>query len=220
VLLVGTATVIWSGCSSSHRTAVAPTTSTTTAASTNSGASTNQAPSTTQAPATDNPCTTNTTANTGPESAPPGDIPDTQAFIAFQNPTSGYSIKVPEGWARAEQTGAVTFTDKFNSIRIEVTPAPTAPTAASAPAELSGKAQCVQPSSITTVTRQAGAAVLIKYKADSPPNPVTGKVVREDVERYEFWKAGNEAIVTLASPQGSDNVDPWRKVTDSFAWLR
>jgi len=68
------------------------------------------------------------------------------------------------------------------------------------------------------VTRNAGPAVLIVYRANSPADPVTGKTVRQDVERYEFWHAGKLAVVTLSSPQGSDNVDPWRKVTDSFAW--
>ncbi|MDT4904221.1 MAG: hypothetical protein QOH52_2237, partial [Pseudonocardiales bacterium] len=42
--------------------------------------------------------------------------------------------------------------------------------------------------------------------------------VIQAVERYEFWKNGNEVVLTLAAPVGADNVDPWRKVTDSFAW--
>jgi hypothetical protein len=60
--------------------------------------------------------------------------------------------------------------------------------------------------------------VLINYRAQSPVNPVTGKVANEAVERYEYWHAGREVVLTLAAPVGSDNVDPWRKVTDSFAW--
>jgi len=47
---------------------------------------------------------------------------------------------------------------------------------------------------------------------------VTGKVVRDDVERYEFWRGGTEAVLTLSGAAGSDNVDPWRLVTDSFTW--
>jgi hypothetical protein len=70
------------------------------------------------------------------------------------------------------------------------------------------------------VSRAAGPAVHITYKADAAPDPVTGKVVHDDVERYEFWLAGSEAVITLSSPQGSDNVDPWRVVTDSFSWTR
>jgi hypothetical protein len=53
---------------------------------------------------------------------------------------------------------------------------------------------------------------------DSAPNPVTGKVVRDAVERFEFWKAGEEAMLSLSGPQGADNVDPWQIVSDSLHW--
>jgi hypothetical protein len=157
----------------------------------------------------------------GPEASPPGDIPDNQAFVTYRPPSAGFSVKVPEGWARSEQSTVVTFTDKFNSIRIDQLPAASAPTPASAEAELSGVASqssCYEAAKVTSVTRQAGAAVLAAYRADSPPNPVTGKVVHQDIERYEFWHNGTEVALTLAAPKGSDNVDPWRKVTDSFSW--
>jgi hypothetical protein len=61
---------------------------------------------------------------------------------------------------------------------------------------------------------------VIRYSADSQPDPVTGKVYRNSVERYEYYRNGTEAIVTLTAPAGADNVDPWRQVTDSFRWLR
>jgi hypothetical protein len=116
----------------------------------------------------------------------------------------------------------VAFTDKFNSIRVQVTVTPATPTIASAQstdvASLAAAATCFTPGKVGTVTRHAGSAILITYQADSPADPVTGKVVRQDVERYEFWRAGKLAVITLASPKGSDNVDPWRKVTDSFTW--
>src|SRR3954467_11945535 len=53
------------------------------------------------------------------ESSPPGDIPDNQAFVAYRPPGGGFSVKVPEGWSRITSGGAVTFTDKLNSIRME-----------------------------------------------------------------------------------------------------
>ena len=43
-------------------------------------------------------------------------------------------------------------------------------------------------------------------------------LIHDAVERYEFWKAGTEVVLTLSGPQGADNVDPWRIVTDSFGW--
>src|SRR5207248_392432 len=51
----------------------------------------------------------------GPETNPPGDIPDNQAFVRYQPTSGGYSIEVPEGWARTDGPGVATFTDKFNS---------------------------------------------------------------------------------------------------------
>lgn len=150
-----------------------------------------------------------------------GDIPDTQAYVAYQSP-DGFRVSVPEGWARSQTAGAVTFTDKFNSIRVQVTSASAAPSPSSAQSTevpaLAASSPCFQPGKVTEVSRKAGQAVLITFRADSPADPVTGKVVHQDVERYEFWQASRLAVLTLSSPQGSDNVDPWRKVTDTFAW--
>lgn len=151
-----------------------------------------------------------------------GDIPDSQAFVAFHPSTGRYTIEVPEGWARTEEGRVVTFTDKLNSLRVELRPRPTAPTVASARSEevpvLQSTNRCFELGKVTTVTRPAGDAVVLAYRADGAPDPVTGRVVREEAERYEFWKAGTEAVVTLSAPQGSDNVDPWRTITQSFAW--
>jgi hypothetical protein len=86
--------------------------------------------------------------------------------------------------------------------------------------QIQGSVQHFALAGISTVSRSAGPAVLIRYSADSQPDAVTGKVYVNAVERYEFYRSGAEAIVTLSGPAGADNVDPWRKVTDSFQWLR
>jgi hypothetical protein len=152
----------------------------------------------------------------------PGDIPDNQVYVAYQSPTDGYRLSVPEGWARTASTGEVTFRDKLNSIRLQLRSATSAPSVSSAQASdvaaLAVSTPCFEAGQVSAVTRTAGAAVLITYRAHSPADPVTGKVVQLDVERYEFWRAGKLAVITLSSPRGSDNVDPWRKVTDSFSW--
>ena len=75
------------------------------------------------------------------------------------------------------------------------------------------------PETVTTELRHAGSAVLITYKADSAPNSVTGKVIPQDIQRYEFWKDGNQVTLRLSAPVGSDSVDPSRTVTDSFRWV-
>jgi hypothetical protein len=158
-----------------------------------------------------------------PEVNPPGDIPDDQVFVAYTPPAAGFSVKVPEGWARSEPGGGVVvFTDNLNSIRMETVAAASAPTVASAeqsevPA-ITAAVKNIASTRATAVTRKAGRAVLITYRADSSPDAVTGKVRRLDVERYEFWRNGTQVILTLSGPQGADNVDPWRIVTDSFGW--
>lgn len=171
---------------------------------------------------------TTTTAKVAPgavdpnavETPVPGDIPDNQVFVAYNGP--GFVIKVPEGWARTDNGGTVMFSDHYNSIHVETAPSPTAPTAASATATELARVRATSPGfnlgKVTTVHRSAASAVLVTYRALSEPNPVTGKRVVLDVERYEFWHNGTQATITLSASKGSDNVDPWKTVTDSFAW--
>ena len=165
---------------------------------------------------------TSTTKAPQIESSPPGDIPDNQAYVAYSPASGGYQIKVPEGWARSSAGSAVVFSDKYNTIRVELRSASAAPTVASAKrAELPMLANSTlgfRSGTVSSVTRTAGPAVLITYQAASPPNDVTGKSVLLDVERYEFWSRGVAAILTLSGSVGSDNVDPWRSVTNSFGW--
>ncbi|MET9241243.1 hypothetical protein [Nonomuraea sp. NPDC003709] len=148
------------------------------------------------------------------ESNPPGDIPDSTVFVSYRHTGQPYEVKVPEGWARTDLPTGAAFTDKLNSIRIETRPAATPPT------EVSVRNQ-VHNGDIRTlgmVSRNGGKAVRIVYRADSGPDPVTGKAVKDEVERYVFYHAGREAILTLSGPVGADNVDPWRTVSDSFRW--
>ncbi|MDP9258588.1 MAG: hypothetical protein M3Q31_18845 [Actinomycetota bacterium] len=150
----------------------------------------------------------------------PGDIPDNQAFVRFT--TASYSLVAPEGWARTTNGPRVTLTDKYNSIRVEIGAAAKAPTVRSVtsvelPRLRSGIPGFRSPT-VTSLVRRAGRVVLVRYQARSRRDAVTGRTVLNDVERYEFWKSGRVAVLTLQAPHGSDNVDPWRTVTDSFRW--
>ncbi len=156
-----------------------------------------------------------------PEVVSPGDIPDNQAFVPYTPPDAAYSIKVPEGWARSTSDGAVTFTDKYNSIEARSRPAPAAPTVASVKA--SGLADVSSEPTfklgkVTAVTRKAGVGVLATYTIGSTPNSVTGKKALLAVERYEFGHNGTTVVLTLSGAKGADNVDPWRIVSDSLTW--
>jgi hypothetical protein len=146
-------------------------------------------------------------ATTGREASPPGDIPDNQAYVAYSPPGSGFSVKVPEGWARTQAGGVTTFTDKLNTIKMSAK-------SGSCPTPAALKAR--QPGKVTTVKRTAGTALVDTYVADSQPNAVTGKVHSDDIQLYVFCKNGKEVDLVLSGPKGADNVDPWKIVTDSL----
>ncbi|MFE6031220.1 hypothetical protein [Streptomyces niveus] len=156
------------------------------------------------------------------ESNPAGDIPDDQAFVAYTPPAGGFTVKVPEGWARSTRGGSTVFTDKLNRIEIAAVETPEAPSPASVTAKtvpvLRKKVPAFSPGKSSTVTRQAGQAVLLTYRGDSAPDEVNGKTVHDAFERYTFYQQGHEVDLTLSGPVGADNVDPWRIVSDSLRW--
>jgi hypothetical protein len=47
---------------------------------------------------------------------------------------------------------------------------------------------------------------------------VTGKQVRLENNFYLFLKNGKLALLTLWAPLGSDNVDQWNLIANSFKW--
>jgi hypothetical protein len=153
---------------------------------------------------------------------PGGDIPDTQAYIAYSFPSGVFAITVPEGWARTVTTGVVTFTTHYNSITLQTVASPSAPTTSSALASevpaIQHQSSSVMIGKVSAVVRAAGPVILITYHANSPADPVTGRYAVVAVERYEFWRNGVEAVITLAAPVGADNIDPWKTITNSFKW--
>ncbi|MFE7565594.1 hypothetical protein ACFU76_01305 [Streptomyces sp. NPDC057539] len=156
------------------------------------------------------------------ESSPPGDIPDNQAFVTYGPSGGGFTVKVPEGWARTVKGGTAVFTDKLNRVQISTATTSTAPGVASVNTEivpqLRGQVPKFGDPRASRVTRHSGPAVLLTYQGDSAADPVTGKVVRDAFERYAFYRQGHEVDLTLSGPVNADNVDPWRIISDSFAW--
>ena len=162
-------------------------------------------------------------APAGTETPPPGDIPDSTVYVAYRAGSGQYEVKVPEGWARTTSRAVISFTDKLNTITIQASRAAAPSMATARAAEVPVIQRSVHGfalAGLSTVSRPAGTAVLIRYSADSQADPVTGKVYKDAIERYEFYRNGTEAVVTLAGPAGADNVDPWRTVTNSFRWLQ
>ena len=149
------------------------------------------------------------------ESNPAGDIPDNQAFVAYSPAAGGFTVKVPEGWARRPPPPERCSRDKYNSVQIVASPAATAPTVASVTSTDIPVSRGSQRASPRRRSRPPSARPArpscSTYQADSAPNPVTGKVAVEAVERYTFWRNGTAVVLTLSAPVGSDNVDPWRR---------
>lgn len=156
-----------------------------------------------------------------PEAHSAGDIPDQQAFVPFTSPL-GYSIKVPEGWARREQPGMVRFEDKFLSLQIAVAPRATAPTLGGMRSgelvSLERSQRAVRILKVQAATLPAGPVIEVRYATESAPNPVTNKSVRLDCVSDYAWKAGRLATLTFCAPSGADNADQWALMARSFQW--
>jgi hypothetical protein len=154
------------------------------------------------------------------EASPPGDIPDNQAFVLYGPSGAHFKVKVPEGWSRTTAGAATTFTDKLNSITMSEQRARVAPDTAAGRAQLKRLAtlQGFRAGNVSAVRRRSGSVLRITYDARGPKDPVTGRARTRAFERYEYFRNGRKATLTLAGAKGADNVDPWRIVSDSLRW--
>ena len=156
-----------------------------------------------------------------PETNPPGDIPDTQAFVTYRSP-QGFRLDVPEGWARSSTEQGAHFADKYGSVDVQAKTAENAPTVSSAQqtqvAALMATNQAVEVSQVQDVQLPSGQAVRIDYASNSEPNPVTNKQIRLENTEYLYYQNGELVAVTFSAPYGADNVDQWRYMSESFDW--
>ncbi|MCW2587307.1 MAG: PsbP [Frankiales bacterium] len=154
------------------------------------------------------------------EKNPPGDIPDNLAFVPYTNAAGHYSFTHPEGWVETERGSTVLFTDKLNGVQIQTGTATTPPTVASAQRDdvplLQRTQAAFELKSVKAVTVPAGKGVLIVYRRNSAPDPVTGRQYRDEVQRYEIVGRGREVIVEMFGPVGADNVDAYRTMIQSL----
>lgn len=155
------------------------------------------------------------------EKNPPGDIPDTQVFIDYASP-EGFTLKVPEGWARTDRPEGTSFVDKLDGVVVSFAPESTAPTVESAKTnyvpKLQAQEHAVQVVSVKAIKLPAGAAIRIVYTSNSEPNAVTNKQVRLENERYLLFKNGKLVTLELYAPKGADNADQWQLMSRSFRW--
>lgn len=96
--------------------------------------------------------------------------------------------------------------------------APTVSTVRSTIGALRLSARAFRLQSLRAVSLTGGPAIEAVYQVNSPPSSVTGRQYRLVIERFEFWRGGRAAVLSLSSAVGSDNVDPWRIVSEGFRW--
>jgi hypothetical protein len=154
------------------------------------------------------------------KSAATGDIPDNQVFLTYASSSGRYSLLYPEGWALKGGGSDVTISNRNNIVHVVISSgaAPTPSSVSSALVALKRSNPTLVFTAPATVQLKSGSAIKARYSTRSEPNPVTGKSVLLLVDRYELSKGSKRATVDLATPQGVDNVDAYRKMINSFSW--
>ncbi|MDQ1686703.1 MAG: hypothetical protein QOC82_3440 [Frankiaceae bacterium] len=155
------------------------------------------------------------------ESNPPGDIPDNLAFVPYTNKAGGYRFTHPEGWAEIAHGADVRFTDKLNGVSVSVVPGNQPPTVSSARSSDVARLRQTTPAfrlqQVSSVSLPAGRAVLIVFRRNTNPDPVTGRQYRDEVQEFEFWHHGEIVRLDLFGPVGADNVDAYRTMSRSLS---
>lgn len=165
---------------------------------------------------------TSAAPQTAPETHPLGDIPDSQAFVRYSSPAGGYSLEVPEGWARRTSGAGVTFASKLNQVEIRSMRIPSAPTRSSVRSGILVALSAADPSLKVTLLKSvqlpAGPAILARFTSAGAANEVTGRKETLENDLYVLGKAGREVVLRLSAPLGSDNVDAWTRMARSLVW--
>ena len=154
------------------------------------------------------------------EQASAGDIPDNQVFLTFDNAKAGYSIKYPEGWAQQGDGDHVTFRDKDNVVRIDVVPGgkvSNAGVVADARAAQAAAARAHVPDADGGDAERlaGGQGRLHDAERAEPGHGQAREAHRRPVRRP---RAGKHAVIDLGTPEGVDNVDAYRLMSESFRW--
>lgn len=157
-----------------------------------------------------------------PEKNPVGDIPDSQAFVNYSSSQGGYSVQVPEGWSRTENGAEVSFVDKFDGVKttIETNSKPFSldNIKNNQVKGLVANGRAIKIVEIREVSLPGGKSVVVKYYSNSEPNSITNKQIRLENQTFYFDKNGKIGSLTVWAPLGSDNVDQWKKISESWSW--
>ena len=167
------------------------------------------------------PAPSDAAASEAPGGNTSGDVPDNAIFLTYHGSGPGFSIQYVEGWQVTRQPASVLIRDKDSSETVAMA------------APQADVATYVQSTDLPSLQAQPGFALIkqdtvkvgsssyihLAFHQISPADSVTGKSVRQTVDRYYVPGPAALAIVSLATPDGVDNVDAFRTMIESFAWL-
>ncbi|WP_236791550.1 hypothetical protein [Amycolatopsis sp. GM8] len=153
-----------------------------------------------------------------PAAPPPatmiGEIPATQPFVTVTTADGSASVDVPDGWIRTAGGSSLLFTSGFDSVAVDTSATPRAPTAESVTAEAVPLLRTTNDHFILGSVTAAGPAIRVTYQAQ----PASAPPVIVSVERYEFWRARHDLVLTLSGPSGARNDAAWRRIVESVRW--
>lgn len=125
----------------------------------------------------------------GPEKNPPGDIPDTQAFIKYAAPTGGYTLQVPEGWARQTSGTSVSFVDQLHGVSVTTAGQAAAPTVSSVSASqipaLKASSRAVEVMGVKSMHTKHGPAIFQFFVAEKGRGWLTTSVEKLRMNRRQ-----------------------------------
>ena len=148
-----------------------------------------------------------------------GDVPDNAVFLTYQSAAWQFAIQYVEGWQVTTQPNGVLIRDKDSSETVTVAQLPGDVSAWIASTDLPSLRSQPGFSLVKQNAVRVGPSTYnhLVYHVKSPPDPVTGKQVPSTVDRFYIPGPGL-AVISLATPDGVDNVDAFRQIIGSFSW--
>jgi hypothetical protein len=178
---------------------------------------TTASPSTSMAP---EPSPSDVAASEPPGGTTSGDVPDNAVFLTYEGANAGYSIQYVEGWQVTPKGDGVVIKDKDSSETVAIVGTPADVAAFVASTDLPALQAQAGFMLVKQDTVKVGSSryVHLVFHQNSPPDSVTGKQVPQTVDRYYVPGPNGLAVVSLATPNGVDNVDAFRQMIESFKW--
>ena len=134
----------------------------------------------------------------------------------------GYTLEVPEGWARSADAGECALREQARRPVGDDQRRDSCPNrreCARSPGRGADRGRARDDvSSVDDVTLPAGAPCWSRARRNSNPDAVTNKQVRLEQNIYLLFNDGKLATLTLWAPLGADNVDQWQRIATSFRW--